>query len=181
MVKLIYFEWQKHFLKKSLVIVIICFSLINIIKIYTEYHENSLLSSKTNPGWSELYWEMYEKFSGMMTDEKVEELMSIYKPLEQQTAEKTASTETNNPNTYTGNIYNDHLFFQWNFVNPMEYAYMYKHYAANVVRNTEENLVFFESVGNEYEYKKIGLSWIGLMEERSKRFLYGNVPILYSL
>lgn len=152
--KLLFFECQKHFWKKSLLIVIICFSLLNITKIYAEYHENSLLSPKANPGWNGLYWEMYEKFGGLMTVNKIEELMSIYHPLQQQTAEKTASTETNNPNTYTGNIYNDHLFFQWNYVHPMEYAYMYKHYANDVVRTAEDNLAFFETVGNKYEYKK---------------------------
>ncbi|MEI3612562.1 ABC transporter permease [Pseudogracilibacillus sp. SO30301A] len=89
-----------------------------------------------------------------MTKQKIESLMSIYQPLEQQTADKTASTESNNPNTYTGNLYNDHLFFKWNFVDPMEYSYMYQQYANDVVKNANENLSFFESLGNDYEYKK---------------------------
>lgn len=155
MVRLFFFEFRKHFMKKSLVIAIICFSLLNIAKIYSEYHEKSLLSSSANPEWQELYWnEIYEQFKGVMTDKKIERLMSIYKPLEQQTADKTASTETNNPNTFTGNLYNDHLFFKWNFVDPMEYSYMYKQYANDVVKNAKENVSFFELLGNDYEYKK---------------------------
>nr|WP_245746488.1 ABC transporter permease [Evansella caseinilytica] len=89
-----------------------------------------------------------------MTDEKIETLMSIYKPLEKQTADKTASTRSNNPDTYTGNVYNDYYFFRWNFVNPMEYAYMYKNYANDVAANAKENMDFYESLGNQYEYQK---------------------------
>lgn len=155
MVRLFFFEFRKHFMKTSIVIAIICFSLLNIAKIYSEYHEKSLLSSSANPEWQELYWnEIYDQFKGMMTDKKIETLMSIYKPLEQQTADKTASTETNNPDTFTGNLYNDHLFFKWNFVDPMEYSYMYKQYANDVVKNAKENISFFDSLENDYEYKK---------------------------
>lgn len=155
MVRLFLFEFRKHFMKKSLIIAMICFSLLNVAKIYSEYHEKSLLSSSANPDWHDLYWgELYEKFKGVMTEQKIESLMAIYQPLEQQTADKTASTESNNPNTYTGNLYNDHLFFKWNIVDPMEYSYMYQQYANDVVKNANENLSFFESLGNDYESKK---------------------------
>lgn len=154
MVKLLLFECRKHFLKKSIVLAILIFSILNVVKIYSVYDKTSLLSKSTDPVWNDLYWDMYEDFGGTITNKKIEKLMSIYGPLDQQTADKTASTATDNPNTYTGNIYNDTLFFRWNFVNPMEYAYMYKSYANDVVATAKENLAFFESLGNQYEYRK---------------------------
>lgn len=155
MVSLLLFELRKHFMKKPLIIAIVCFSLLNVAKISSEYHEKSLLSPETNLKWHDLYWgDFYEQFSGVMTDQKIETLMSIYQPLEKKTADKTASTDSDNPNTYTGNLYNDHLFFKWNFVDPMEYSYLYKQYANDVVHKANENLTFFEAMGNDYEYEK---------------------------
>lgn len=154
MVKLLLFESRKHFLKKSVVLVILLFSVLNVVKIYSVYNQTSLMSKSNNSDWNDLYWEMYEDYRGPITNEKIEKLMSIYGPLEEQTADKTASTADDNPDTYTGNIYNDTLFFRWNFVEPMEYAYMYRNYANDVVAVAKENLIFFESLGNQYEYRK---------------------------
>jgi len=154
MVKLLLFECRKHFLKKSIVIAILLFSVLNVVKIYSVYNQTSLLSKSTGSDWNDLYWEMYEDFGGTITKEKIDKLMSIYGPLEKQTADKTVSTAIDNPNTYTGNIYSDTYFFKWNFVNPMEYDYMYRSYANDVVNAAKENMTFFESLGNQYEYKK---------------------------
>lgn len=155
MVDLIIFECRKHFLKTSILVAILLFSILNVAKIYTVYHQNSLLSPNfSDPKWKKLYWEMYEDFRGEMSEEKVQKLMSIYEPLEKQTADQTASTRTDNPNTYTGNIYNDFLFFKWCLVQPMEHAYMYGNYAQKVVTNAKENIKFYESVGNQYEMSK---------------------------
>lgn len=157
MVKLLLYEFRKHFLKKSIVIAILLFSVLNIVKIYSVYDQNSLLAKSREPVWHDLYWSLYGEFGGTMTREKIDKLMSIYRPLDKQTADKTASTARNNPNTYTGNVYNDTYFFRWNFVNPMEYAYMYQSYAADVVTNAQENMAFFKSLGNDYEYRKNAL------------------------
>jgi len=152
MVRLLLFEYRKHFFKKSIILAILLFSIVNVAKIYSIYNENSLLA--TDDVWHDLYWDKYEDFSGDLTNEKIEKLMSIYEPLYKQTADKTASRATDNPNTYTGNLYNDTYFFRWNFVDPMEYAYMYKNYAQDVVNTAKENMELYETLGNEYEYNK---------------------------
>ncbi|MGE7997840.1 ABC transporter permease [Lysinibacillus sp. NPDC093190] len=152
--KIFIFECRKQFFKKSIIVAILLFSVLNIVKIHSIYDTSSLLSKSTDPTWKYLYWEMYEDFRGTITNEKIEKLMSIYQPLNEQTADMTASTAMDNPNTYTGNLYNDTYFFQWNFVNPMEYAYMYRNYANNVVTTAKKNKDFFESIENEYEYRK---------------------------
>lgn len=154
MVKLLSFECRKHFFKKSIAVAILLFSVLNVVKIYSVYDQTSLLSKSMDPVWNDLYWRMYKDFGGTITTEKIEKLMAIYQPLNKQTADKTASSAIDNPNTYTGNVYNDTYFFRWNFVNPMEYAYMYRSYANDVVNIAKENMAYFESLGNQYEYKK---------------------------
>lgn len=47
MVKLISYEWQKHFRKGTIIIAILLFSIMNIGKIYSIYEREALLS---NPG-----------------------------------------------------------------------------------------------------------------------------------
>lgn len=155
MAKLIVFEWRKHFLKPSVLVAVLLFSILSVAKIYSIYDGNSLLSKNySGPEWNGLYWEMYKDFGGKITDQKIGKLMAIYGPLEKQTADRTASTRTDNPDTYTGNVYNDRLFFDWNFVQPMKYAYMYRNYANGIVAAAKDNMDFYESVGNEYEYRK---------------------------
>ncbi|REK77628.1 ABC transporter permease [Paenibacillus paeoniae] len=155
MIKLIVFEFQKHFLKPSIIVAVLLFSLLSIAKIHSIQNTNSLFSgSNTSPAWKGLYWNLYEEFGGAITNEKIEKLMAIYRPLEYQTADRTASSD-HNPDSYTGgNIYMDRNFFMWNYVNPMKYAYEYKMYANQVVSAAERNMDFFESIGNTFEYKK---------------------------
>ncbi|CAH0117815.1 MULTISPECIES: ABC transporter permease [unclassified Paenibacillus] len=151
MVRLIGFEWRKHFLKTSVIVAVLLFSVLNVVKIYSVYEGNSLLAY---PHWKELYWKMYGDFGGPMTDEKIGKLMAIYRPLEQQTADRTASTTYRNANTYLTNVYEDFYFFDWNYVNPMKYAYDYKAYARDVAGAAKDNMDFYRSLGNSYEYHK---------------------------
>lgn len=155
MVKLIVYECRRHFLKTSVLLAVLLFSILSVAKIYSVYDGNSLLfKNYSGPEWKELYWEMYEDFGGKITDEKIGRLMAIYGPLEKQTADRTASTRTDNPDTYTGNVYNDRLFFDWCFVKPMKYAYMYRNHANDIVTAAKDNMDYYESVGNGYEYRK---------------------------
>jgi hypothetical protein len=155
MVKLIQIEFRKHFLKTSIVVAVLLFSILNIVKIYSVYDGNSLLSKNhSDPKWKSLYWKMYEDFGGEITEDKTGMLLSIYRPLEEKIADLTASTATDNPNTYTGNVYSDTYFFGWCFVDPMKYCYQYKSYADGIVVAAKDNIEFYKSYGNTYEYRK---------------------------
>lgn len=158
MVRLIRFEYRKHFIKPSIIIALLVFSLISIVKIYGIYSGNSLFargcSAEESVEVKHLYWKFYKDFSGEITSEKIDRLMRIYKPLENQTADGTASTRTNNKDTYTGNVYSDYHFFDRCFVDPMEHDYMYQSYANQVVTAARKNMSFYQSVGNTYDYRK---------------------------
>ncbi|MBJ6362489.1 hypothetical protein ACFOQM_14585 [Paenibacillus sp. GCM10012307] len=108
MVALIGFERRKHFLRRSIFVTLVLFSVLNIVKIYGVHQGNSLLAT---PSWSVLYKEQYDTFSGPITNEKIERLMTIYRPLEQLTAELTTRTSYRPPNTHLTNVYEDWIFF----------------------------------------------------------------------
>ncbi|MBD3919004.1 ABC transporter permease [Paenibacillus sp. PR3] len=151
MVRLVCFEWRKHFLKRSIIIAMLLFSVLNIAKVYSIHEESSLLA---NPGWKDLYWKEWADFGGAITNKRIEKLMNIYLPLEQLTADHTASTKYRTPDTYLSNVYEDWNFFRLNYVDPMKYAYDYKAYAQGVVSAAKENIAFYESVDNSYERNK---------------------------
>lgn len=158
MVRLIRFEYRKHFVKPSILIALLVFSLISAFKIYDVYSENSMFargrSAEEAMQIKQLYWDFYEGFSGEITSDKIEQLLKIYRPIEAKTADLTASTRTDDPNTYTGNVYTDYHFFRRCFVLPMEHNYMYQSYAGKVASAAQENMSFYQSVGNTYEYRK---------------------------
>ncbi|KHL91340.1 hypothetical protein QW71_35175 [Paenibacillus sp. IHB B 3415] len=151
MVKLICYEWHKHFRKRTLIIAVVLFTMINIGKIYSVYESNSLLA---NSGWKELYTEQYHTFGGNITNVKIKQLMALYQPMENQTAEHTLSITYRPEGTRLSNVYEDWNFFRYCFVYPMKYNYDYKAYASEVVIKAKENVTFFKSIGNEYELRK---------------------------
>ncbi|WP_312279490.1 ABC transporter permease [Oscillibacter sp.] len=158
MVRLIRFEYRKHFFKPSIIIAILVFSLISAFKIYGIYSENSMFSrghsAEESAQIKQLYWDYYKEFGGEITTDKIEQLLEIYRPIEAKTADLTASTRMDDPNTYTGNVYTDYHFFRRCFVLPMEHDYMYQSYAQQVVTAAQENMSFYQAVGNTYDYRK---------------------------
>ncbi|WP_438431479.1 ABC transporter permease [Gorillibacterium sp. sgz500922] len=151
MVRLVGFEWRKHFRKRSLLVALLLFSVLNVVKIDSVHERDSMLA---NPGWKELYWQKYAEFGGTITNDKIEKLMAIYWPLNEQVGQRTTSTEYRTPDTSLSNVYEDWNFFRLNYVQPMKYAYEYQAYAQGVVRAARENIAFYNSLGNSYESRK---------------------------
>lgn len=158
MVRLIRFEYRKHFVKPSILIALLVFSLISAFKIYGIYSENSMFARGRSVDESakvkQLYWDFYEDFAGEITPDKIKQLLKLYHPMEEKIADLTASTRTDDPNTYTGNIYTDYHFFRRCFVLPMEHDYIYQSYANKVTSAAQENISFYQSVGNTFDYRK---------------------------
>lgn len=184
MLRLLCYEYHKHFAKPSIFIAVLVFSLLSVVKIYGIYNENSLFARGRDAASSSrikaLYWDMYNDFGGEITNAKIEELMKIYRPLEAKTADLTASTANDDPNTYTGNVYNDYHFFKRCFVNPMEYSYMYRSYANKVSSIAKENITFYKSVGNSYEYRKNATIVESFKGREVKNFSYTEMYQYYT-
>lgn len=155
MTRLIRYEFYKSFCKRSILVVLILFSVINLLKINDEFHSYSYLADgKDSRSWNSVYWQLYESYSGEITTEKINQLLSVYQPLADATADMTASTATDNPNTMTGNIYSDRNILEKYYVQPMEYFYNYQAYASEVAERAKENALFYKEQGQTYEVRK---------------------------
>lgn len=131
--------------------------MIDFIKIGDVHHQNSYLNHEKVEGfksWSAMYWEMYDSYKGTISDEKINNLMEIYKPLENKTSDLTANHEMNDPDSITGNAYSDFNVLERYYVKPMKYFYQYKSQAENTAEVAKENNILFKSIGNTYEAKK---------------------------
>jgi hypothetical protein len=151
-VSLITYECKKHFFKKAILIALIIFSAMNVVRIYGVYNNESALASESK--WSETYFTVYKEFSGEMTAEKIDKLLSVFRPLEQKVADQTATTDMNVPGTYTGNYYSDYHLLNLYYVQPMEYAFMYRNTADGIAAAAKENAAFYADVGNIYEARR---------------------------
>ncbi len=95
MTRLIKFEFYKLFCKRSILAVLICFSLMNLFKINNEFHSYSYLADGDDSrSWNSIYWQLYADYRGEITTEKINRLLSIYQPSADATADMTASTDT---------------------------------------------------------------------------------------
>ena len=166
MVKLIGYEIKKCFWKKPILILLLAFTIVNLVSIYGAWRDDSTFDEF--PQWKKLYPTIYGQVKGEMTNDKIDTLLSIYRPIEAQVADRTASTATDNPDTFTGNLYSDYYFLNWNFVKPMEYLYTYRMQAQEIAEAARSNLPLYSSVGNDYEYRKNQLI-AGLYENRNVR------------
>lgn len=152
--KIMICEIRKNFLKRYLLTVLCLFTLVNIVTIYDYYKENHVFSTGKNDPWSEAFWGLYEeKFKGKITHDKIDTLMEIYRPLYQTSVvERTISTEYD-PNTYTGYVFGDYRMLDLGFIRPMEYSYTYRKYSMDITDRAKDNLEFFQSVDNDYQYR----------------------------
>lgn len=158
MTRLIRYEFYKLFCKRSILVVLILFSVINLFKINNEFHSYSYLADGNDShSWNSVYWQIYEDYSGEITTEKINHLLSIYQPLADATADMTASTASDNPNTMTGNVYSDRNILEKYYVQPMEYFYNYRTYAIQVAEKAKENASLYREQGQAYEVRKNGV------------------------
>ena len=155
MTRLIRYEFYKLFCKRSILVVLILFSVMNLFKINNEFHSYSYLADGNDSrSWNSVYWQLYENYSGEITTEKINHLLSLYQPLADATADMTASTATGNPNTMTGNVYSDRNILEKYYVQPMEYFYHYRAYASEVAERAKENAMLYKEQGQTYEVRK---------------------------
>lgn len=150
--RLIGFEWRKSFLRLPVLVLLVLFTAVDIVKIYGVYQENSYLAEEAV--WNTVYWELYGDYSGEMTLDKINALLELYRPLEEQTADLTATSAYGVEGTLTGNIWSDKNLLSRYYVTPMQYCYTYRNLAAQIYLKAKENVELFSDVGNRYEAAK---------------------------
>lgn len=154
MISLVQYEWKKAFRKKSLLFMLIIFMLIDIMKIFSSYHQNSYLVGDDSKEWSTAFWMLYSDYKGSITSEKIENLLELYNPLQEKIAEMTANTEVNMELYMTGTAYSDYNFLNRYYVTPIKYFYLYEQNARQVCLTAAENAKYYNDIGNVFEARK---------------------------
>lgn len=155
MKRLIRYELSKLCFRRAVLLTILVFSMLNLSKIRNVYQSYSYLANGTGEqSWNTVYWQLYPQLSGIITGDKIERLMKRYRPLEEATADLTASTALDNPDTMTGNLYSDRNLLDKYYVRPMKYFYNYKKTAAQIAERAKSNSIQFQSIGNQFEGRK---------------------------
>ena len=180
MTRLIKYEFYKLFCKRSILVVLLLFSVINLFKINSEFHSYSYLADGNDSrSWNSVYWQLYENYKGEITAEKINHLLSIYQPLADATADMTASTAKDNLNMMTGNIYSDRNILEKYYVKPMEYFYHYRTYALKVAERAKENVVVYKERGQTYEVRKNSVIYNLYSGRNIKAFAYEEMYNYY--
>lgn len=150
---ILFFEIKKNFLKPSILICILVFSMINIFKITVGYDsflltEHHVISPHT--GYEKIY---AEKLSGKLTDEKVNFVRGYYKELLEETSKVDHSTEYDK-NRYTGYLFGDLNLIKRYVIPLLEYNYMYSSNMVDVLDKANDNVKLYSNLGNKYEKAK---------------------------
>ncbi len=180
MTRLIKYEFYKLFCKRSILVVLILFSIMNLFKIDSEFHSYSYLADGNDSrSWNSVYWQLYENYRGEITAEKINHLLSLYQPLVDATADMTASTAKDNPDMITGNIYSDMNILEKYYVRPMEYFYHYRTYALKVAERAKENVAVYQERGQTYEVRKNSVIYNLYSGRNIKAFAYEEMYNYY--
>lgn len=180
MKRLIKYEFYKLFCRRSILVVLILFSVMNLFKIDSEFHSYSYLADGNDSrSWNSVYWQLYENYRGEITAEKINHLLSIYQPLADATADMTASTAKDNPDMMTGNIYSDRNILEKYYVEPMEYFYHYQTYAFQVAERAKENAAIYKERGQTYEVRKNSVIYNLYSGRNIKAFAYEEMYNYY--
>lgn len=150
--RLVYFEWHKSFYRLAVLVLLVLFTVIDIAKIYSVYQENSYLAM--DESWHTAFWNLYDTYAGKMDTDKINSILALYRPLEDQTADLTATTASGIEGTLTGNIWSDKNLLDRYYIRPMQYCYTYQNLAARVYLKANENVNLYTALNNSYEVSK---------------------------
>lgn len=170
MFRLIYFEWRKTYTNCALVFTFLIFLSINIFNIAYQNQQKSYFADSKE--WRSAYWELYPTFSGVITAEKAESLMALYRPLAESVSDLTFNT-AQDKNSLTGiNQYSDYLLLDRFYVTPMQYFVGYGNYATSISQKALENFKYYSSTDNSYEAKKSLQIYTLFSDRRISSFAY---------
>lgn len=169
--RLIGYERKKAFRKKSMLILIACFVLIDIFKIANVYYQKSYLVS-TGRIWNKAYWDMYGEYKGKITDEKISNLSQRYKTLEKDVIEMTASREIDLKRYMTGTVYSDYNFLNRYYVTPFRNFVLYGDKAEKVCQRAKSAAEDANTVGNKQQYRENAMIYHIFEGRKIEKFSY---------
>lgn len=150
MLRLVYYEFKKNFLIRSMIILVLCFLVVNALKIMSVSQRQSAFYNLPDDYFKVAYEKLYEEYKGEMKSEKIDKIMSLYESLKDKVADQTYSTEAEE-GSLTYNSFSDYIMLKGCFVDDINYEITYEQYAKEVVTNAVNNINFFKEKGNIYE------------------------------
>lgn len=142
--KLVGYEFKKYILKPSVIAFVFLFLILNICKIFEIYFYlgdgRSVVSGETNI--SEARRELYEKYGGKITDEKINALKKETESA-QKKLEETGITNEPMEGFYTGYPFGDVQLLKYELIPAYEYAILYSNHSDYITSIAIENISYF--------------------------------------
>lgn len=159
MLRLIYYEIRKNYLRGYVLAAILLFICLNVCIIYRNYMTGDGLlgyfmshSKETQMQW-DFYYSMHEKLDGPLTTDHARFVIDEYNRLNSLVADGTYSREYQQ-DSYTGYIWGDYAMITKYFYQPMKFAAGYEANLNQVVEKARDNIVFYKKYNNNYEMTK---------------------------
>ncbi len=147
------FEFKKYILKPSVPICLVLFILLNFVKFFEVYYYlgggRYAMADETS---ASAYSEVYEKYGGEITNEKIEGLKAELSAAEQKLADRGVGGEPQE-DCYTGYPYGDVQLLKNDFIAGYEYAILYPNTSNKIAALADENAEFY-SGKSDHEVRK---------------------------
>ncbi len=146
--RIIFFELKKLFRNRLILVMLALLSVLNVYHIYSDYAENV----GTEKSYYDAYFNVYKDVSGSWDTETIEYVVSEYEKAKAIVDAKNFSTESDQPDTYTGYIFGDYGLFE-KIKTEMEILYHYDGAMAELAQKAADNAAFFQQKENSYLMK----------------------------
>lgn len=150
--KIVYYEMRKSFLKISALILLIIFTMLNILRIYdasrTQY-------TFTSGQFHEPYFRLYNTVCGKLNEEKLSPFRARAKELLDKVASHSYSTEYNPEEyEYTGYCFGDFNLYNTFIGKEITYCATYPNISNQIAEKAYDNYQIYKTVGNNFEAEK---------------------------
>ena len=145
---LIYYEVKKLFGNRMVLIMLVLFSFLNFMRIYSNY-QNTIQKEKR---YFNAYFEIYNQVSGEWNTDKIQYVIAEYEKANAIVQAGDFATEPNQPGTHTGYIFGDLGLFE-QIKNEMESLYKYEQSMDELIQRASDNATFYKEKGNIYQQK----------------------------
>ena len=160
MLQLIYFEIRKNYLRRFVIAAFLTFLLINVLYIYYNYINGDygasahfLARNGDNRSNLDFYAQMHNKLDGALTKEKANFVVDENNRLESK-IKNGAFSRDYQPDSYTGYLWGDYVYFQTYFFRPVKYMALYATNSRILVEKAINNIAFYEKYNNSFEVSK---------------------------
>ena len=143
--RIVKFELKKLFGNRTIIVMLMLLSLINIYKIDSEYRKYAI----QNESFYNAHFEIYADVSGAWDNAKIEYVIDEYQKAKAIVDTGNYSTEPNQPDTHTGYIFGDCGLFE-EIKDGMEYMYRYSDTMTELTRKAADNAAFYRQKENAY-------------------------------